>query len=108
MLAPLGVVQAAIGNLLRNAIENSDRGVIRLAVSKRAVVTIEDPGHGMSPEEVAQVYARMAKGERNIRSGIGLDLIARLCDHLGWKLDIQSQPERGTRVTLDMSSSLPV
>lgn len=107
VLAPLGVVQAAIGNLLRNAIENSDRGVIRLAVSKRAVVTIEDPGHGMSPEEVAQVYARMAKGERNIRSGIGLDLIARLCDHLGWKLDIQSQPERGTRVTLDMSSSLP-
>lgn len=107
VLAPLGVVQAAIGNLLRNAIENSDRGVIRLAVSPRAVVTIEDPGHGMSPEEVAQVYARMAKGERNMRSGIGLDLIARLCDHLGWKLDIQSQPERGTRVTLDMSSSLP-
>lgn len=107
VLAPLGVVQAAIGNLLRNAIENSDRGVIRLAVSPQAVVTIEDPGHGMSPEEVAQVYARMAKGERNMRSGIGLDLIARLCDHLGWKLDIQSQPERGTRVTLDMSSSLP-
>ncbi|KRG63480.1 histidine kinase [Stenotrophomonas humi] len=107
VLAPLGVVQAAIGNLLRNAIENSDRGVIRLAVSARAVITIEDPGHGMSPEEVAQVYARMAKGERNMRAGIGLDLIARLCDHLGWKLDIQSQPERGTRVTLDMSSSLP-
>ena len=107
VLAPLGVVQAAIGNLLRNAIENSDRGVIRLAVSPCAVVTIEDPGHGMSPEEVARVYAHMAKGERNMRSGIGLDLIARLCDHLGWKLDIQSQPERGTRVTLDMSSSLP-
>lgn len=107
ILAPLGVVQAAIGNLLRNAIENSDRGAIRLQVSSDAVVTIEDPGHGMSPEEVAQVYARMAKGERNIRAGIGLDLIARLCDHLGWKLDIQSQPERGTRVTLDMSSSLP-
>lgn len=107
ILAPLGVVQAAIGNLLRNAIENSDRGVIRLAVSSRAVVTIEDPGHGMSPEEVAQVYARMARGERNMRLGIGLDLIARLCDHLGWTLEIHSQPERGTRVTLDMSSSLP-
>ncbi|MCD9087523.1 HAMP domain-containing sensor histidine kinase [Stenotrophomonas sp. SY1] len=107
ILAPLGVVQAAVGNLLRNAIENSDRGVIRLSLSARAVVTIEDPGHGMSPEEVAQVYARMAKGERSMRSGIGLELIARLCDHLGWTLHIHSQPERGTRVTLDLGASLP-
>ena len=61
----------------------------------------------MSPEEVAQLYARLAKGERNPGSGIGMDLIARLCDHLGWELTIQSQPERGTRVTLDMGSSLP-
>lgn len=107
ILAPLGVVQAAIGNLLRNAVENSDRGVIRLAVNARAVVTIEDPGHGMSPEEVAQVYARMARGERDARAGIGLELIARLSEHLGWKLAIESQPEQGTRVVLDMGSSLP-
>ncbi len=107
LLAPLGVVQAAIGNLLRNAIENSDRGVIRLSVSAQALVTIEDPGHGMSPEAVAQLYARLAKDERNPRSGIGLELIARLCGHLGWTLDIHSQPERGTRVVLDMRASLP-
>ncbi|MBD9534939.1 HAMP domain-containing histidine kinase [Stenotrophomonas sp. STM01] len=107
IIAPMGVVQAAIGNLLRNAIENSDRGMIRISASAQAVVTIEDPGHGMSPEEVAQLYARLAKGERNPGSGIGMDLIARLCDHLGWELTIQSQPERGTRVTLDMGSSLP-
>lgn len=108
ILAPLGVVQAAIGNLLRNAIENSDLGVIRLSVSEHAVVTIEDPGHGMGPEEVAKLYARLAKGERSPGSGIGLDLIARLCEHLGWTLEIHSQPERGTRVTLDMGASLPV
>ncbi|KRG39972.1 histidine kinase [Stenotrophomonas pictorum JCM 9942] len=107
ILAPLGVVQAAIGNLLRNAIENSDRGVIRLGVSAQALVTIEDPGHGMSPEEVAQLYARLARGERDPSAGIGLDLIARLCGHLGWTLDIHSQPERGTRVVLDMRASQP-
>ena len=41
------------------------------------------------------------------RGGIGLDLIGRLCEHLGWKLDIHSGPQRGTRVTLDMGASLP-
>ena len=107
ILAPMAVVQAVVGNLLRNAIENSDRGVVRLCVSADAVLTIEDPGHGMSPEEVAQVYARMTKGERNPGAGIGLDLIARLCDHLGWQLEIHSQRDRGTRVTLDMSNSKP-
>lgn len=107
IVAPVGVVQAAVGNLLRNALENSDRGVIRIALSARAVVTIDDPGHGMSPEEVAAAYAKIARGERNMRTGIGLDLIGRLCEHLGWKLDIHSGPERGTRVTLDMGASLP-
>jgi signal transduction histidine kinase len=107
IIAPLGVVQAAIGNLLRNAIENSGRGTIRLAVSDRAVVTLEDPGLGMSPEEIAAVYARMARGDRNEQSGIGLELIARLCEHLGWGLTIEPSTPRGTRVLLDLGASLP-
>jgi len=105
ILAPVGMVQVAVGNLLRNAIENSDRGVIALSISADAILTIEDPGHGMPPEQVAAVYASTAKGERTYRSGIGLDLIQRLCEHLGWRLEIASTPGRGTRVRLDMGTS---
>ena len=107
IIAPLGVVQAAIGNLLRNAIENSGRGQIRLALSEQGVVTLEDPGLGMSPEEIAAVYARLARGDRNEQSGIGLELIARLCEHLGWGLTIEPSDPRGTRVLLDLGASLP-
>jgi len=107
IIAPLGVVQAAIGNLLRNAIENSGRGTITIAVSERGVVTLQDPGEGMSPEEIAAVYARMARGDRNEQSGIGLELIARLCEHLGWALTIEPSELRGTRVILDLGASLP-
>ncbi|HBS64278.1 MULTISPECIES: HAMP domain-containing sensor histidine kinase [Stenotrophomonas] len=107
IVAPLGVVQAAIGNLLRNAIENSGRGTIRIEVSPQAVVTLQDPGHGMSPEEIAAVHARMARGYRNEQSGIGLELIARLCEHLGWALQIEPCEPRGTRVILDLGASLP-
>ena len=35
IVAPLSIVQAAIGNLLRNAIENSDRGEIRIRLHER-------------------------------------------------------------------------
>jgi len=106
ILAPVGMVQAAAGNLLRNAIENSDSGVIHLSVSDDAVLTIEDPGHGMPPEQVAAVYARAAKGEFSMRSGIGLDLIQRLCEHLGWQLEIDSTLGQGTRVRLEMARSI--
>ncbi len=108
IVAPLAVVQAAIGNLLRNAIENSGRGHIELRLSSSAVLTLQDPGHGMSPEEIAAIHARMARGDRADRGGgIGLDLIARLCEHLGWTLRLQPCEARGTRATLDFSASRP-
>ena len=94
--APLEIVRAAVGNLLRNAIEHSDGGTVQVRLDADASVTIADPGHGMSPEEIAQIYSRLARGESRDGGGIGLDLIARLCEHLGWRLDIDANPEGGT------------
>ncbi|GGK14220.1 two-component sensor histidine kinase [Luteimonas terricola] len=102
ILAPMPVVQAAIGNLLRNAIENSDSGEIGIRIDSGAVV-IDDPGHGMTPEEISAIYARMARGGGRERGGIGLELISRLCDHLGWTLEISSRPGQGTSTRLDLS-----
>lgn len=101
VLAPMPVVQAAIGNLLRNAIENSDSGVIDIRLGPGAVVEIVDPGHGMTPEELSAIHARMARGGGHQGAGIGLQLIARLCEHLGWALEIASAPAQGTTARLD-------
>lgn len=107
--APEGIVRAAIGNLLRNAIENSDRGTIALALDERGVVSIEDPGHGMGAGEIAALYARMARDsdavETRIGGGIGFELIARLCEHLGWGLRIEPREPRGTRAILDFGAA---
>lgn len=100
VVAPISMVQAAIGNLLRNAIENSDRGEIRITLQEDATVVIDDPGHGMSPEEISEIYARVARGGGRDGGGIGLDLISRLCEHLDWRLEFSSVPGRGTRTTL--------
>lgn len=99
--APVVIVQAAIGNLLRNAIENSDRGEIRIRLEAPATVVIDDPGHGMSPEEISAIYAKLARGGGDRGGGgIGLDLISRLCEHLHWQLRFDSAPGRGTTTTL--------
>lgn len=107
LVAPVGVMQAAVGNLLRNAIEHSDRGRIHIQLDADATVTITDPGHGMSPEEISQLYARHVRGEGRDGGGIGLDLIARLCDHLGWQLDIEASPDQGTRARLRLRPVAP-
>ena len=101
--APLHIAQAAIGNLLRNAIENSDRGEIHVRLDADATVTLEAPGHGMTPEDISRIYAQMARGGSREGGGIGLDLLARLCEHLGWTLSIQSAPGRGTISRLRLS-----
>ena len=105
--APPAVAQAAIGNLLRNAIENSDSGVVRIALSAGAQVTIDDPGHGMSPEEISAIHSRLARGAgADTSDGIGLELIGRLCEHLGWRLAFAARQPQGTRATLDLAGSL--
>ncbi len=100
LFAPPGIVRAAIGNLLRNAIEHSGNGTIRITLRPDATVVIRDPGHGMSPEQVSAIYGRLARGGAIEGGGIGLDLIARLCEHLGWRLDIDSDAATGTVATL--------
>jgi signal transduction histidine kinase len=103
-------VRAAIGNLLRNAIENSDRGTIGIALDQRGVVAIDDPGHGMDPAEIAALHARMAReagaGAAPGGAGIGLELIARLCEHLGWDLRFEPRKPQGTRAVLDLGAAL--
>ena len=106
IFAPPAVVQAAIGNLLRNAIENSDRGQIVVSLQAPALLRISDSGHGMSPQEISQLYARLARGQEQGRGGIGLALIGRLCEHLGWELTLQPREGGGTVAELDMAASL--
>lgn len=105
IFAPMAIVQVVVGNLLRNAIENSGRGKIVVILSEPATLSIEDPGHGMSPEEISALYSRMARGEARQGNGIGLELIARLCGHLGWALNFSGSANGGTCVIVELGQS---
>lgn len=98
--APPQIVRAAIGNLIRNAIENSDAGTIRVSLQLPARVVISDPGHGMTAVEISRVYSRHARESGLGRDGIGLELIGRLCEHLGWTLELTSGGGTGTTASL--------
>ena len=98
--APQQIVRAAVGNLVRNAIENSDRGVIEISMSSSREIVIADPGHGMNAEELNRIHTRVARAGGGIGGGIGIELIARVCQQLGWELSLGSQPGKGTEARL--------
>lgn len=101
---PALIAQAAIGNLIRNAVENSSRGTIRVAIEASGAIVVEDSGTGMSAEELSRLYARLARSGERRGDGIGLDLITRLCEHLGWTLTLGSSPAGGTIARLNFNA----
>lgn len=104
--APLPLVKSAIGNLLRNAIENTHHGDVVISLNAQGDVIIEDEGQGLTEEQVSALYSRLARGEGLHGGGIGLKLIARLCEHLGWSLSVDSKSGEGSRMTLKFHSEI--
>ncbi|MGD8379240.1 MAG: HAMP domain-containing sensor histidine kinase [Gammaproteobacteria bacterium] len=99
--APARVLAVVVGNLLRNAIEHTHEGRVRLTVTSDSV-TISDTGSGMRPEVLARVFERHFRGTpgRPEGAGLGLAIVKRICDRYGWDVAIDSREGEGTEVHL--------
>lgn len=95
---PRELLQAAIGNLLRNACAYTDRGEVVVRLEQRAIV-VEDTGPGLPPAALARLHGEaMPSGDgASSGSGLGLGLVQRICAHLGAQLQIQQREGGGTR-----------
>ena len=87
-----------LSNLLRNAIENSEAGRISIALDERNLV-VADAGRGMSEADQARLFDRDFTTKEGA-GGMGLYLVKRICDRLGWRIDVQSASGEGTVVRL--------
>lgn len=100
------VATMVIGNLLRNAIEHTPAGQLQVALIG-GVITIESRGEPMDAAAIARLYRAMAMadGERTTGGGIGLYLIQRLCEQLGWSLTYEQGDSGALRACLDLSAA---
>ncbi len=105
VVAPVAIVQAAIGNLLRNAIEKQRLWRDRAGGDAFGHGHHRRSGARHVAEDISAIYTRMARDSARDGGGIGLELIARLCEHWAGPLTLDSGQGRGTTVTLDMSAS---
>ena len=95
-----------VSNLLSNAIKYAPGGgEIRLAAAPdgpdHVVITVQDHGVGMTPEQVARLFHKYERLERDaIRgipgTGLGLYLIKHLVELHGGEISCESAPGQGS------------
>jgi signal transduction histidine kinase len=93
------VIQVLIGNLLRNAVEHTQAGEIAISLQS-SVLTVRDTGEGIAAAQLEHIFERGYSTKEN-GTGIGLNLVRRLCERFQWQLRLYSEPGLGTCVTVD-------
>lgn len=106
-----------LSNLLSNAIRHTDAGYVRIAYEDGRL-TVRDSGTGISPAHLSRIFGRHYRVEEGTgkglpgpadvsgeRHGIGLDIVRRVCDHAGWRVDVTSAPGAGSSFTVRFGST---
>jgi signal transduction histidine kinase len=94
---PPALPTIVISNLLRNAVEHTDGGTVRVALEGRTL-RITDTGRGIPEAAREALFARGYSTKPG--GGMGLHLTKRICDRFGWQLTIASTAGKGTTASV--------
>ncbi len=97
--APSALFAIVLANLVHNAVAHTRDGEITVTLDP-ASLAVEDSGSGIGDEAFGRVFERHYRGPDSRGAGIGLFLVKRVCDRLGWQIALQSNPGKGTTATL--------
>ena len=110
------LMQRAVGNLVSNAVAHTPVGgsVVMATSAASAMVRIEvsDTGIGIPPEALPRVCDRFfrvdpSRSQASGGTGLGLAIVQGIMQLHGGRVEIVSQPGKGTRVTLSIPASAP-
>ena len=109
LCGPQNAFTHIFNNIISNAVKFSHpNGEIEVGISKignEMLITVRDHGIGIPPEDLPHITSRFFRGtnasEMEIPgSGIGLYIIKSIIEELGGKLNIQSQANDGTTISI--------
>ncbi len=109
-----GRLAQVVTNLLGNALKYTDAGEVTLSARVEAddaiAIRISDTGRGMSEAQRRQLFTPFQRHDADGRSdpggtGLGLYITAMLVQRMGGRIDVASEPGKGT--TFDASVPMP-
>lgn len=98
---PDSIVRIMLGNILRNAMEHTGAGEIIISLSGKCLM-ISDTGSGIPEQDLPHVFDRSYTTKAG-GTGLGLNLVKRICDRFNWDITINSELGKGTQVRIDFS-----
>lgn len=95
----------AIGNLLRNACQYTEKGRVQVWLTADNL-TIEDNGPGIPENVRTRLFDRFVRGHDNqhVGSGLGLAIVKRVVDHMGWEIRYENPEGGGSRFIVTFTS----
>ncbi len=108
------LLERIVRNLLENAIRFTQAGRVSLRVQsslKDASITVSDTGPGIPKREQARVFDEFYQMENPGRDrskglGLGLSIVKRLVDLLGYRVEVDSVEGHGASFTLTLPGAL--
>lgn len=99
-------LEQALDNLVDNAVRHNMHGghvaMVLDVVAAGFLLTVEDDGPGLDPDEIARVMARGVRGDARTRGrGLGLDIVRRVADRHGWTFSLSRGQAGGVLATLE-------
>lgn len=107
-------VRQILMNLVENSVKHTTDGEVQIAVSLNSAVSanpielkfeVQDTGTGISAEKLKSLSSNIDVPTTANRSGLGLPISRKLIELMGGTLKIESNPEKGTRVTFTILAS---
>lgn len=104
MINPVSL-ELTINNLLSNALKfTNPQGKLTVTVTDNGDfigIEVTDTGVGIAAEELPMIFSRFYKGKSNQLynpegTGIGLDIVRQNIEEAGGKIEVTSQPDKGT------------
>lgn len=96
-----------IEQVLSNALKYTPEGSIAVYSEAPSTLCIRDTGIGIAPEDLPRIFENGFTGlngrSDKKASGLGLHMCRRICSKLGHGITVESAPDRGTLVRIDLS-----
>ena len=113
-------IPRAVGQVFNNLVSNAVRytpegGSVRVSASSgggMAVVSVEDTGYGIPPEDQNKIFERFyrvkdANTRHIVGTGLGLPIVKKVVEEMGGRIELESEPGKGSTFTVSLPAVQP-
>jgi len=98
-------MEIILGNLIRNAIDNTDAGEIKVTLFENGF-SVKDSGRGIEADEIELIVKRNYHGTGSSGYGLGLYLVKSICEIYELKLEIESAVGKGSEFVVHFPENM--